>query len=163
MKKKAFLENAKLLSREFGIVPLMYGSLGLEYLTGENLNADDIDILIPEVFLHGRWSEFRELLAKWGYVLTDEREHAFEKDGIAYSYASIEELQVFAGVPVCAIGQVSCDQVDFRLLSLEQYRKVYTASAKDGYRVDVRQKKDGDKLAIIESCLKIERTDFTAE
>lgn len=37
--------------------------------------------------------------------------------------------------------------------SPEQYRNVYTASAKDGYRVTVRQKKDSDKLAIIESYL----------
>lgn len=150
MKKKAFLENAKLLSHEFGIVPLMYGSLGLECITGENLNADDIDILIPEVFLQSRWPEFQAVLAKWDYILIDKREHTFKKDGIIYSYASIEELQSFAGLPVCQINQYTCDQVDFRLLSLEQYWDVYTASAKDGYRVNVRQKKDGDKLAIIE-------------
>lgn len=58
MKKEAFLENARLLWQAFGIVPLLYGSLGLEYLTGENLHADSIDILIPEVFLHDRWCEF---------------------------------------------------------------------------------------------------------
>lgn len=153
MKRKAFLENAELLSREFGIVPLMYGSLGLEYITGENLNSDDIDILIPEVFLQDRWLEFQAVLTQWDYILVDEREHTFKKDGIFYSYASIEELQVFAGIPVCEIGQVTCGRVDFRLLTLEQYRKVYTASAKDGYRVDVRQKKDSDKLAIIERYL----------
>lgn len=54
MKEQAFMENADLLSQEFGIVPLMYGSLGLEYLTGENLNADDIDILIPGIFSSGQ-------------------------------------------------------------------------------------------------------------
>lgn len=153
MKKQAFLENAKLLSHEFGIVPLMYGSLGLEYLTGENLNADDIDILIPEVFLQERWPEFQAVLGKWDYVLIDEREHTFEKDGISYSYASIEELQAFAGIPVFEIAQYTCDHVRFLLLSLEQYRKVYIASAKDGYRVHVRQKKDSDKLTIIERYL----------
>lgn len=33
--------------------------------------------------------------------------------------------------------------------SLGQYLKVYTASAKDGYRVNVRNKKDLDKIAFI--------------
>ena len=40
-----FLENARLLSDKLGIVPLLYGSLGLEYLTGDALCSDDIDIL----------------------------------------------------------------------------------------------------------------------
>lgn len=118
MKKKAFLENAKFLFREFGIMPLMYGSLGLEYITGEYLNVDDIDILIPEAFLQGRWPEFRAVWEKWDYILIDEREHTFQKDGIAYAYAPIEELQAFAEIPVCQIDQHACDQVDFRLLSL---------------------------------------------
>ena len=38
-----FLENARFLSDKLGIVPLLYGSLGLEYLTGDALSVDDID------------------------------------------------------------------------------------------------------------------------
>ena len=57
-----FLENARFLSDKFGIVPLLYGSLGLEYLTGDDLGADDIDILVPRVFITERWHEFKELL-----------------------------------------------------------------------------------------------------
>lgn len=150
LKKQAFLENAKLLAQELGIVPLLYGSLGLEYLTGEDLNADDIDILIPEAFLCGRWREFRQVLENHGYLLADEREHTFRKDGIAYAYASIEELETFAGISVADIRQCFENGIAFCLLSLEQYQTVYTASARDGYRVEVRRKKDGDKLAVIQ-------------
>ena len=46
-----FLENARFLSDKFSMVPLLYGSLGLEYLTGDDLSADDIDILVPRVFI----------------------------------------------------------------------------------------------------------------
>lgn len=144
-----FLRNGDLLFREFGIVPLLYGSLGLEVLTGESLHADDIDILIPEVFLHDRWAELREVLEGAGYVLVDEREHTFQKAGIAYAYASVEELEAFAGIPVQALGKQAREGVPFYLLSLEQYEKVYMASARDGYRREVRQKKDGEKLALI--------------
>ena len=49
-----FLENAQFLSDEFDIVPLLYGSLGLEYLTGDALCSDDIDILVPCVFITER-------------------------------------------------------------------------------------------------------------
>ena len=148
-----FLENTRLLSDKFGIVPLLYGSLGLEYLTGDALGADDIDILVPRVFITERWLEFKELLETQGYALTDEHEHTFMRDGVAYSYADIEDLEPFAGINTEAIEMHEVDGVRFLLLSLEQYLAVYQKSSKDGYRMNVRQKKDADKIRFIESKL----------
>ena len=148
-----FLENARHLSDKLGIVPLLYGSLGLEYLTGDDLGADDIDILVPRVFITERWHEFKSLLEAHGYVLTDEHEHTFVRDGVAYSYADIEDLESFAGINTETIKMHKVDGVRFLLLSLEQYLAVYQKSSKDGYRVNVRQKKDADKIRFIESKL----------
>ncbi len=153
MKKAMFFENAKLLYDRFGIVPLMYGSLGLEYITNESLNADDIDILISEIFITDRWNEFKDFLISEGYVLLDEHEHTFVRDGVAYSYADIEDLEPFAGINTEDIEMHEADGVRFLLLSLEQYLLVYQKSSKDGYRVNVRQKKDADKIRFIESKL----------
>ena len=155
MKKAMFFENAKLLYEKFGIVPLMYGSLGLEYITNENLNADDIDILISEIFITDRWNEFKDFWISEGYVLIDEHEHTFQKNNISYSYASIEELKSFTGIELSDIEQRCSNGIKFKLLSLEQYLKVYRASAKDGYRITVREKKDNDKIAFIEKQLKL--------
>ena len=155
MKKAMFFENAKLLYDRFGIVPLMYGSLGLEYITNENLNADDIDILISEIFITDRWNEFKDFLISEGYVLIDEHEYTFQKNNISYSYASIEELKSFTGIELSDIEQRCSNGIMFKLLSLDQYLKVYRASAKDGYRVTVREKKDNDKIAFIEKQLKL--------
>jgi len=154
-KIQAFLENAQLLQALFEVTPLLYGSLGLEYLTGDDLNAEDIDILIPKTHLQEGWAEFRELLEEDGYVLVDEHEHTFEKDGIQYSYAQIEELEPFAGIPMAEIETTEKDGVPFQLLSLEQYLQVYTASSKDGYRVHTRNKKDAEKIALIEEWLSL--------
>ena len=148
-----FLENARLLSDKFGIVPLLYGSLGLEYLTGEALGSDDIDILVPCVFITERWHEFKALLEAQGYVLVDEHEHTFARDSVAYSYADIEDLESFAGINTEDIEMHEADGVRFLLLSLEQYLAVYKQSSKGGYRVNVRQKKDADKIRFIESKL----------
>ena len=131
----------------------MYGSLGLEYLSGECLNADDIDILIPKAFLQERWNEFHDLLAQNGYTLIDAHEHTFEKQGIHYSYAQIEELESFAGIGIHEIKTVQRCGCTFKLLSLPQYLKVYTASSKDGYRVNVKEKKDAEKIALIRQLL----------
>ena len=148
-----FLENAQFLSDEFDIVPLLYGSLGLEYLTGNVLGVDDIDILVPRVFITERWHEFKSLLEAQGYVLVDEHEHTFVRDGVAYSYADIEDLESFAGIRMKDIEMREADGVSFLMLSLEQYLAVYQKSSKDGYRVNVRQKKDADKIRFIESKL----------
>lgn len=152
----AFLENAGLLSERFGITPLLYGSLGLEYLTGETLNADDIDILIPKVFLGDQWDVFRGFLEEKGYRLIDLHEHTFEKDGIHFSYAQMEELEAFAGIPMEEIGTAELGSVLFRLLSLGQYLQVYTASSRDGYRVNTKNKKDSEKIALIRELLREE-------
>ena len=148
-----FLENARYLSDKFSMVPLLYGSLGLEYLTGDDLSADDIDILVPRVFITERWHEFKALLEAQGYVLADEHEHTFVCDGVSYSYADIEDLESFAGIRMKDIEMREADGVRFLLLSLEQYLAVYQKSCKDGYRVNVRQKKDADKIRFIESKL----------
>ena len=148
-----FVENAHFLSDKFGIVPLLYGSLGLEYLTGDDLGADDIDILVSRVFITDRWQEFKAVLEEHGYVLVDEHEHTFVRDDVAYSYADIEDLESFAGIRMKDIEMREADGVRFLLLSLEQYLSVYKQSSKDGYRVNVRQKKDADKIRFIESKL----------
>ena len=148
-----FIENARFLSDKFGIVPLLYGSLGLEYLTGDALGADDIDILVSRVFITDRWQEFKAVLEERGYVLADEHEHTFVRDGVAYSYADIEDLEAFAGINTEDIEMHEADGVRFLLLSLEQYLAVYKQSSKDGYRVNVRQKKDAVKIRFIESKL----------
>ncbi|MBQ8371821.1 MAG: hypothetical protein IJX38_02625 [Clostridia bacterium] len=150
-KFKLFLENARILSDKFGIVPLLYGSLGLEYLTGDALGVDDIDILVLRVFITERWYEFKVLLEVQGYVLADEHEHTFVRDGVAYSYADIEDLKSFAGINIEDIEVHEVDGVCFLLLSLEQYLAVYRQSSKDGYRVNIRQKKDVEKIKFIES------------
>ena len=146
-----FLENTRILSDRFDIVPLLYGSLGLAYLTEDNLGANDIDILVPSVFITERWQEFKAFLETQGYILVDEHEHTFERDCVEYSYADIEDLQSFVGICREDIETHEVEGVRFLLLSLTQYLVVYQKSCKDGYRVNVRQKKDADKIKFIES------------
>jgi len=150
-KLQLFLENARRLNKRFGITPLLYGSVGLEYITGTNLSADDIDILIPKAYLLKKWEDFRKYMETIGYVLTDEHEHTFEKDSVSYSYASIEELEAFAGITVSDIKTEKRGGTGFMILSAEQYLQVYKSSATDGYRLNVKEKKDLEKIELIKS------------
>lgn len=153
-KFNCFLQNAEMINDKFNIIPLLYGSLGLEVLTNITFNADDIDILVPQVFVTGeRWSEFRSFLENNGYELTDEHEHTFRKDGVDYSYASVEGLKDFADIDIRDINIRNSSGTEYMLLSLEQYLKVYIKSSEDGYRMNVKEKQDNKKIELIKSLL----------
>ncbi len=146
-KYKLFLSSAQLLFDEFGIKPLLYGSLGLEVLLQRNLQSDDIDILIPNTVLHEKWEYLKTFLESNDYLLVDFHEHTFVKEGIKYSYASIEELNDFAGVN-------SFVEKEFCLfLTLFDYLKVYESSLKDSYRQNTKNKNDIEKIDIIKDAL----------
>ena len=115
-----FLKNAQELNINFEIIPLLYGSLGLEVLTNTSLNSD---------------------------------EHTCRKNGIDYSYASIENLKEFADINIKEIPNYKNNNSKFLLLTLEQYLKVYKKSAQDGYRVNKKEKQDDKKIKFIEEKL----------
>ena len=146
-KWKLFLKIARTLNRR-GVTPLLYGSLGLWRRTGEPVFADDIDVLLPETWLSERWSAFQTLLQAEDWRLIDAHEHTFEKRGVHCSFAALEELETFAGVPISEIETRTESGTKYRLLSVKQYLAVYKASAKDGYRVNTRGKKDAEKIAL---------------
>lgn len=101
------------------------------------------------------------MLERNGYRLIDEYEHTFDKNGIHISYASLEELEPFAGVAAEDIPIVEEQGVRFLFLTLEQYLKVYSASSKDGYRRDVKEKNDQEKIDFIRSRLNGELSNHT--
>lgn len=157
MKKKEFLQIAALLNERLQIVPLLFGSLGLEQRLHTDLNADDIDVLIPEAFLNEEWDRLVSVMNEQGYVLYDLHEHAFEKAGLSVAFASIESLAPFAGVGVGKIPVVEEAGVRYYLLDLQDYLKVYTESAKDGYRKDRKHKEDGEKVELIKKALNMQQ------
>lgn len=151
--KEKFLHIAKALNENLNVVPLLFGSLGLEQRLGTNLNADDIDVLIPEKFLNGGWGSIVTVMSENGYTLYDVHEHAFEKNGSSVAFASIESLTPFAGVDVEKIPVIEESGTRYMLLDLQDYLKVYTASLKDGYRKNVKNKNDQQKIDLINQAL----------
>ncbi|MDE5671664.1 MAG: hypothetical protein K2I14_09445 [Eubacterium sp.] len=153
MKKKEFLQIANELNEKLSIVPLLFGSLGLEQRLKMSLNAEDIDVLIPEEFLNIRWQCIVDIMNDNGYTLYDLHEHAFDKDGLSLAYASIESLTPFANIDIANIPIVNEDDIRYYLLELPDYLKVYAASSQDGYRNTIKNKQDQQKIDLIHSAL----------
>ena len=118
-----------------------------------NLNPEDIDILIPEIFLKEKWNEFRTYLESKKYILIDLHEHTFIKNRVLFSYASIENLYEFAGIPVEKLNMMRNAEISYLTLSLKQYLQIYKKSSLDGYRINKKEKKDYEKIVLIEEKL----------
>lgn len=154
MKYSEFLLIAKSINVQFNVLPLLFGSLGLERRLNMDLHADDIDILLPEYYLKEGWQALKKLMEELGYELYDLHEHAFQKGEFSTAFASLENLTPFAGVDVSQIPKMTDDGASYLLLDLLDYQRVYEASSKDGYRVNKKEKKDNEKLTLIAQALK---------
>jgi len=142
------------LNKKLKIIPLMYGSLGLEHITSIKLKHSDIDILIPKIFINERWNDLKEIVESLGYRLEDIREHEFSNDRVRIAFSDIEELEAFVGIKEQDIMEKEINRIKYKVLSLEQYEMVYKKSIKDGYRIQMRNKKDQEKLDLINRLMK---------
>ena len=143
-----FLSVAARINEELQTTPLLFGSLGLERRLGMSLQSDDIDVLLPERFLGRDWPRLISLMHALGYRLVDEAEHEFVSGEFRMAFAAIENLEPFAGVNIQKIPLLN-DNAAYLLLDLEDYLRVYTASSRDGYRRDVKNKQDQQKINLI--------------
>ena len=147
-----FLQIAKALNDKLGIMPLLYGSLGLEQRLGISMNPDDIDMLIPKVYLTEKWDELVSVMNAIGYSLQDIHEHEFKNDRQEVAaFADMEGLASFIGANQVYPSLIERSGVSFYLLNLEDYLKVYTASLQDGYRC--KMKNDQQKIDLVKRAL----------
>lgn len=146
-----FLYVAKVLNENLGITPVLYGSLGLEIITGLKFKPEDIDILVPIAYMEKDWPLLKQTMEELSYELTDLHEHKFKKNGFEIGYAFEEDLLDFAGVAYKLLAVKEEKGAVFKVLSVKEYIAVYRKSSKDSYRKTKNNHKDLMKLAILES------------
>ncbi|WP_099204627.1 hypothetical protein [Scatolibacter rhodanostii] len=160
-KFEVFLDLAKKLNQKFSVIPLLQGSLGLSVLVEDDLNPDDIDIALPQHLYRfsERWNDLLSFMLKEGYVLTDLHEHFFKKGEIEINFAAIDgeggipSLEVFADIDVREIPILETDGAFYKLMTPEQYFKVYSRSLEDNYRANKSGYKDQNKIDILKRIL----------
>lgn len=146
---KEFLTIAKLLNQQLEIVPVLYGSLGLEKVTKLNFSPQDIDILIPLSFLEEKWQLLQDVMDQLGYTMVNFQEHEFLKNDIKIGFAFTEDLLAFADVDYKNLKVIDDNGSRYYLLTISDYIKVYTRSLQDGYRRNKNNNKDLNKIEIL--------------
>ena len=144
-----FLSAAAQINETFQVSPLLFGSLGLERRLGISLNSDDIDVLLPKRLLTDDWQRLIAMMEKLSYTLQDEEEHEFVKGDFRMAFASIENLEPFAGVGLNHIPLINDQGASYYLLELPDYLRVYEASSNYGYRKNGKNKQDQQKIDLI--------------
>jgi phosphoribosylanthranilate isomerase len=159
---EVFLDLARKLNKKFSVIPLLQGSLGLKMLVEDaDFIPCDIDIGIPQHLYRftERWNDLLSFMLKEGYVLTDLHEHYFKKGDIEVNFGvndgigGIPSLEVFADIDLREIPIMETDGAFYKLMTLEQYFKVYSRSLEENYRADESGHKDQNKIDILKKVL----------
>jgi hypothetical protein len=142
--------------RSHDIEPVVYGSTGASLYLGPFKTLNDVDLLLDDPWLGERWAELQEFLREAGFRLIDEREHEFEdshgrspsfarksillRDKILHTFDDLVTVQTHSG----------------RLTTLSPlgFLRAYEFSARDGYRKDMRGKKDEDVIVLLKSYIR---------
>ena len=88
-------------------------------------------------------------MSKLGYFLEDLHEHQFNNGKYKVAFAPIEDLKSFAGIEIESIAIEKTGDIEYLLLTLEQYLLVYNQSSKDSYRRNKNNDKDFFKIELI--------------
>ncbi|WP_088011665.1 hypothetical protein [Gottfriedia acidiceleris] len=148
-----FLRISHILNIELSIVPVLYGSLGLQKISGLEFFPQDIDILLPLEFLREKWRSLQLTVESLGYKLVDLNEHEFKKYEFNIAFSHEEDLYQFAEVEFKNLNIINVNGIKYKTLSIEEYLIVYKKSSIDGYRRTKKNNKDFVKINIIEELM----------
>jgi hypothetical protein len=146
---KEFLNVSRMLNLQLNIVPVLYGSLGLEIISKVDFSPQDIDILVPLNFLEEKWQLLQHAMEQLDYTIIDINEHEFIKNDIKIGFAFTEDLLEYADVDYTSLKVFEDNQSKYHLLTITDYLKVYNKSLQDGYRKTKNNNKDLYKILVL--------------
>lgn len=128
------------------IYSILYGSLGVSVYLGNFKEFDDIDLLIEDIYLDNKWSDFVKIMGSNGFKLIDNREHEFANElnlKVAFAKKSILSKDKICD-PQKDIQIFNYDGIIIKTLTKQAFINAYAFSSKDGYRKEKRGKNDLD-------------------
>ena len=129
-----------------GIMPVLFGSLGVAVLINKDIPIHDIDILVPDVWVKDAWPALVALMSDIGFKVHDISEHEFIKNNQQVAFAGTSVL----GDVLLALQdllQWETNGQHYYLPTARQFLAIYTYSRNDGYRLEKRN--DEEKIRLL--------------
>jgi len=146
-----FLEVATMLNKQFEELPVLYGSLGLGRVIRQDFNPDDVDVLISDDLVIGRWKDLKKAMKNTSFALRDVKEREFERDNVRIAFAPASDLEKLTSITVKSLKITEESDARFLELTPRQYMEVYKSSQNEQYRKkNGKAEKDKYKIKMIE-------------
>lgn len=129
-----------------GIIPIIYGSLGLYLILQKDGPVNDIDFIIdkPEEF-----SVCKNVLLKNGFEIDPEHERELIKNGFYVSFIDRNDIEKLIKEPL-KLNPATHNNKNFYNIELSQYLKIYTNGLNNKFRKERKEKDDLKKINKIE-------------
>lgn len=141
---------------KIGISPILYGSQGVSLYIGQYKQFGDIDLLVDTKWIDKRWQALVAKMGEIGFELIDEHEHEFsDHHGTTVAFADSQILirdKIAASVRD-ATQTIEVNNTKIRTLKPKAFLEAYEFSALDGYRKEIRNKKDGTVISLLKDYL----------
>jgi len=156
-KFETFLLIAKHLNKSFGVIPILFGSLGLNRTIGEFKKSNDIDILLPDEFVNGRFKDLVDLMRildiRFKREIKEENEYEFAGKREIVSFGGEADLLVKLEMDPGGLKISQMEGASFKEFSPGQYLELYQFLAKNKNRRR-ENKKDSEKIRLIKKYIK---------
>ncbi len=86
------------IQHRFRFIPILTGDLALQKRLNINLNANEITLLIPEIYLDKHWQRINALMISRSFSENNSKNHSFYRNGITVSFSSIENFVSMTGI-----------------------------------------------------------------
>lgn len=136
------------LQTKFRFIPILIGDLALEKRANITLNAKEIKLLIPEVYLDKNWKYLKSLMISRSFEESDTSVHSFCRNEITVTFSLIDDFVNLTGIPTKKIPRET-SLFTYFLPSLPQLIAYYTVllnsetdnSADIKFRIDLLNSK----------------------
>ncbi|MDO9510013.1 MAG: hypothetical protein Q7J14_01850 [Candidatus Magasanikbacteria bacterium] len=142
--KQLFIKITKKLN-EKGVVPTIYGSLGLSLKLNKLIDINDIDFLVKD---SREFNVCKKLLVDLNFKIDPDHSRELIGKIANISFLDISEVEKLIGEKL-RLEKNLYHGVDFKNIGISQYLKIYKEGLKNKYRKEKKTIDDEKKIKLI--------------
>jgi len=149
MTTKILHEACSIINKHFNHIPIVYGSLCLNYYIENHLGIKDIDLLMPIKLIEESKDKLVSVFATHGFEYLDQELLTFRKDNVDVEIARLEDWTQACNF-MLDLSTVNLELCTYKVLSITDLRRLYVFLHQDPRRNTIKRQKDLLKIELID-------------